>query len=115
MPLLKLETTAAISEAQQADLLHTLSRLVADTIGKPEQYVMVTVARTDILMSGEGGHAAFVDLRSIGGINGQTNRELTRRICEALQKTLSISPDRVYVTFADVPATNWGWNGATFG
>jgi phenylpyruvate tautomerase PptA (4-oxalocrotonate tautomerase family) len=55
MPLLKLETTVNLSGQSRTDLLTKLSRIVAETIGKPEKYVMVTVSHSDILMSGQPG------------------------------------------------------------
>ena len=70
MPLLKLETTAALNPEKQTALLAELSKIVADTIGKPEQYVMVTIGPAAIQMSGKPGAAAFVDVRSIGGLGG---------------------------------------------
>jgi phenylpyruvate tautomerase PptA (4-oxalocrotonate tautomerase family) len=89
--------------------------LAVTSVGKTEKYVMVIVSQSDILMSGQPGHAAFVDLRSIGGLSDGTNRKLTERICDALEESLAIPPDRVYAIFADVQASHWGWNGATFG
>ena len=62
MPLFKLETTANLSDQSRTDLLTKLPRMVAETIGKPEEYVMVTVSQGDILMSRQPGHAAFVEL-----------------------------------------------------
>jgi phenylpyruvate tautomerase len=115
MPLLKIETTVELEEDERADLLQSLSKAVADILGKPEQYVMITLSSAAILMSGSGGPAAFADLRSIGGVSGESNGRLTQKICEALQASLGIPSDRVYVTFTDVPASNWGWNGDTFG
>jgi len=115
MPLLKLETTVALSEEQRKTLLSSLSRTVASTIGKPEQYVMVSLSQPAMLMSGKAGGAAFVDIRSIGGLNGETNRKLSQQICKALKDSLGISPDRVCLNFTDVGADNWGWNGSTFG
>jgi len=115
MPLLKLETTGDLSEEKRTALLTKLSRIVAETIGKPEQYVMVTFSHSDILMSGKAGPAAFVDLRSIGGLSDDKNRRLTESICDVLEESLAIRPDRVYATFMDVKASNWGWDGATFG
>ena len=43
MPLLKLETTVVLSEDKRNALLDSLSKAVAETIGKPGQYVMVAV------------------------------------------------------------------------
>jgi hypothetical protein len=70
MPLLKLETTVVLTDEKRKALLASLSKIVAETIGKPEEYVMVAVSPAAILMSGKPGDAAFVDLRSIGGLSG---------------------------------------------
>src|SRR5262245_36898475 len=115
MPLLKLETTVALDDNQRQQLLASLSKILAETIGKPEQYVMVTIGSAAILMSGKPGHAAFVDIRSIGGLSGDVNRKLSRDICELLKDALGIAPERVYLNFADLEAGSWGWNSATFG
>ena len=115
MPLLKLETTVPLSEENGKPLLAALSKGVAGTTGKPEQYVMVTISHAAILMSGKAGDAAFVDVRGIGGLNAETNRKLSQQICNVLEDSLGIAPDRVYLNFTDVEAGNWGWNGNTFG
>ncbi len=115
MPLLKLETNAALSEEKKADLLTRLSKIVASTIGKPEQYVMVTISPAAALMSAKTGPAAFVDLRSIGGLSGPVNQKLSQQVCAALQESLGMPPECVYLNFTDVKASNWGWNGETFG
>jgi hypothetical protein len=67
MPLLKLETTVALTEDKRQALLASLSKTVAETIGKPQQYVMATASQAAIQMSGSPGDAAFVDVRSIAG------------------------------------------------
>jgi phenylpyruvate tautomerase PptA (4-oxalocrotonate tautomerase family) len=115
MPLLKLETTVSLSDEKQKTLLASLSKIVGETIGKPEQYVMVTINPTAILMSGKPGDAAFADLRSIGGLSAEVNRLLAQRLCKLLKDSLGVPPDRVYLNFTDVKAANWGWNGNTFG
>ena len=114
MPLLRLETSAALPEDKRKTLLASLSKAVADTIGKPEQYVMVTASQAAMLMSGKPGDGAFVDLRSIGGLSDEVNRKLSQQVCKLLKDSLGISPDRVYLNFTDVDAGNWGWNGGTF-
>jgi len=115
MPLLKLETTVALSEDKRQALLASLSKAVAGTIGKPEQYVMVTASQTAIMMSGKAGAAALVDIRSIGGLTNDVNRELSQQVCRLLRDSLGVSPDRVYLNFTDLDGGQWGWNGSTFG
>ena len=115
MPLLRLETTIALSDDQRQQLLASLSRIVAGSIGKPEQYVMVTVGQAAILMSCKPGDAAFADIRSIGGLTDDVNRKLSKQVCQLLHDSLGVSPDRVYMNFTDVKAGAWGWDGSTFG
>jgi phenylpyruvate tautomerase PptA (4-oxalocrotonate tautomerase family) len=92
-----------------------LSRIVAEAIGKPEDYVMVTVSQAAILMSGKPGEAAFVDLRSIGGFSHDVNRQLSQKLCRLLHESLGVPESRIYLNFTEVAASNWGWKGATFG
>ena len=115
MPLLKLETTVVLTEDQRQALLASLSKIVAETIGKPQQYVMVAAGQAAMQMSGSPGNAAFVDVRSIGGLTGEVNRKLSKKVCELLHESLGIPPNRVYLNFTDVQASHWGWNGNTFG
>jgi phenylpyruvate tautomerase PptA (4-oxalocrotonate tautomerase family) len=115
MPLLKLETTVVLSEDKRQALLASLSRTVAEIIGKPEQYVMVTASQSAMLMSGKPGDAAFADVRSIGGLTGDVNRKLSQKVCQLLHDSLGIPPNRIYLNFTDVEAGRWGWNGNTFG
>jgi len=96
-------------------LLPALSKFVAETIGKPESYVMVTINPSSILMSGKSGDAAFVDVRSIGGLSADVNRQLSKKICTLLNESLEVAQDRIYLNFSDIKAANWGWNGSTFG
>src|SRR5262245_52419002 len=115
MPLLRLETTASLSDDQRRQLLASLSKIVADTIGKPEQYVMVSIGQAAMLMSGKTGDSAFVEVRSIGGLSADVNRQLSQKVCALLAQALRVPQDRIYLNFCDMKAENWGWNGSTFG
>jgi len=115
MPLLKLETTVALSDEKRKALLPALSKIVAETIGKPEDYVMVTINSSAILMAGKPGDAAFVDIRSIGGLSKDVNRQLSKKVCALLSESIGVAQNRIYLNFSDIDAGNWGWNGNTFG
>jgi phenylpyruvate tautomerase PptA (4-oxalocrotonate tautomerase family) len=115
MPLLRLESTVTIAPDQQQRLLVALSKIVASGIGKPEQYVMVTISPAAIMMSGKSGDSAFVDIRSIGGLNAKVNGELSEKVCALLAQELKIPANRIYLNFSDIEAGDWGWNGSTFG
>lgn len=111
MPMLDLKCTEEIP----ADLLKALSTAVAETIGKPEKYVMVAATKADLLMSGESTAAAVVEIKSLGGLSRVVNHELTMKICVLLSDHLGIPGDCVYVTFQSLERDHWGWNGALFG
>ena len=115
MPLLRLETTVPVGDEKQQALMASLSKVVAGTIGKPEQYVMVTMSPASALMSGKGDASAFVEVRSIGGLSRDVNRQLAQKVSKVLNDALGIPPSRVYLNFEDVQAENWGWNNETFG
>jgi phenylpyruvate tautomerase len=115
MPLLKLETNVALSDEKKNLLLPALSKIVAATIGKPENYVMVTMNSCAILMSGNVGDAAFIDVRSIGGLSAGVNRQLSNKISTLLKESLGIVENRIFLNFSDIDAGNWGWNGSTLG
>lgn len=115
MPLLKLETTVVLTDEKRKVLLATLSKIISGTIGKPEQYVMVTIGSDAMLMSGKPGNAAFVDIRSIGGLTSEVNGKLSQQICKLLNDSLGMPQDRIYLNFTEVEVGNWGWNGSTFG
>jgi phenylpyruvate tautomerase PptA (4-oxalocrotonate tautomerase family) len=116
MPLLKLQLSATVPDAKQQTLIATISRLIAEIIGKPEQYVMVTLeTKVPIMMAGKQGDAAFADVRSIGGLSGSVNKQISQKIAAALEEHLGIAADRVYLNFTSMTAENWGWRGGTFG
>ena len=115
MPLIRMETSAPIPTENRDDLALALSRIAADAIGKPESYVMAVVTEAAVTMAGKTGPAAFLQVCSIGKINQTVNRDITTRVADLLQERLGISAERIYISFNDVQAVNWGWNRTTFG
>lgn len=115
MPMLTLRTNVIIPDDKLEKLLAGLSTVVADAIGKPEQYVMVAVEQASLLMGGKPGPAAFIDLRSIGGLSPAVNSRLSTLLCDAMQHVLGIPGNRVFLNFTEVPGSHWGWDGSTLG
>ncbi len=116
MPLVRLETTEKLQPDRKASLCARLSRICAEAIGKDEQWVMAVVAdAAAMLFAGKPGPAAFVDLRSIGGLTPRVNQALSERVCALLEQELHVPPARVYLNMEDVRADHWGHDGGTFG
>ena len=114
MPLVSVRSGVSIERSNGKELMEGLSAAVADELGKPEQYVMVELQGARMLMSGEPGPAAAVDVRSIGGLDRETNGRLAERISDLLQSHLGVERRRVYVVFTSVSGESWAWNGRTF-
>ena len=111
MPLVKVQATKEIP----SDVICSLSKIAAETIGKPETYVMVSASKADLMMGGAEGNAALVEVKSIGGLTHEVNEKLSATICSLLSEKTGIPADRIYLNFTDVPASEWGFNGSLFG
>jgi phenylpyruvate tautomerase PptA (4-oxalocrotonate tautomerase family) len=114
MPLLKIQTNVNVAEGKRDALLKNASRAIAQLLGKPEQYMMVSLeAERPMMFAGTSEPAAFMDLRAIGLPVGKTG-QLSALLCDLAKAELGAAKERVYINFTDVPANLWGWNGETF-
>jgi len=114
MPLLKIQTNAAIDDQKSQPLLKNVAQRIAKALNKPEQYMMVSLeADRSMLFAGTSEPTAFLELKAIGLPAGKTG-ELARLLCEVVESELGVPQQRIYINFADVPASLWGWNGETF-
>lgn len=111
MPLVKITCSSEIPP----ELLPEFSAALQESIGKPEKYIMVVADKADLLMSGAHGPAAFVEVKSVGGLSREVNGELSTKICDLLQTHLNIPGERIYIVFQSISGDHWGWNGSTFG
>lgn len=114
MPYLTIQTNKSIAPESVKPLLSKASQKIADTLGKPERYVMVNlISGARMIFAGSDAPAAYVELKSIGLPDSQT-QHLSHILCAFLSETLDIEPERVYIEFNDIPRKLWGWNGSTF-
>jgi phenylpyruvate tautomerase len=112
MPLINVRLSLpAVDEATA--LLQELSAALADQTGKPEAYVM-TLLETGVPMTFAGSTepCAYVEIKSIGALKPPA---MSAAFCKLISNRTGIAAERIYVAFEDVKATNWGWNGHTFG
>lgn len=116
MPMIKVETSAKCDKARQEALALSLSSILSKCTGKPESYVQSVVEDgATIAFAGKIVPSALVLVKGIGGLTPQVNKALSKEICACLEKELGVSPSCTYINFADVPASDWGWKGSTFG
>lgn len=117
MPLIQLDTSCDLASSEKRNALaQALSRVAAQCIGKPEQYVMACVHdNVAMTLGGTTEACALVTIKSIGGLSRDVNQTLTRKASKLVQQDLGTTDDRVYCVFEERPATHWGWKSSTFG
>lgn len=114
MPYLRIQTNQQLDDNKKQDLLKQASATVASGLGKPEQYVMVSIAPVQpMVFAGDDAPCAYLELKSIGLPESKTG-DLSASLCGLVESTTGIASDRVYIEFADAPRAMWGWNGGTF-
>ncbi len=114
MPYLKIQTNQPLDENAQQALMKKASATVAEQLGKPENYVMVTIQQGQtMLFAGTDGPLAYLELKSIGLPEAAT-KDLSESLCTLMAQELDIEKNRTYIEFADAPPHMWGWDGGTF-
>ncbi|MCP4688863.1 MAG: hypothetical protein GY859_12485 [Desulfobacterales bacterium] len=114
MPYFSIRTNQNVDESAQKDLLKKASAFVADLMGKPEAYVMISIQTGAALLFGGGDDpAAYVELKSIG-LPRDRCPELSEKISGFIQTELKAPPNRVFIEFKDLARDMFGWNGSTF-
>jgi phenylpyruvate tautomerase PptA (4-oxalocrotonate tautomerase family) len=114
VPYIKIETNKKLNDAAGQELLKKTSNFIATMLGKPEQYVMVSLRMgTPMIFAGTGELTAFVEMKSIG-LPRDKCAEYAKEIGEFVEAELAIPPNRCYIDFADIDRTMFGWNRGPF-
>ena len=114
MPLIQvhLNTTAP---AELTEFHNQLSEVVAQGMGKPEDYVMTRVSANESLCFARSKEpAAYVEVKNIGNMEAAQTASLSHEICQAIQQATEVTPERIYIEFSNAERHLWGWNGKTF-
>jgi len=111
MPLLSVSTSIQINEKKL--FLKNCSQLVSKLTHKPEQYVMVRLFdQIPMHFNLNQSPSCFIEFKSIGSLNPP---EMTKEISTFIFDQIGIPINRIYICFEDINASNWSWNGKTFG
>jgi phenylpyruvate tautomerase PptA (4-oxalocrotonate tautomerase family) len=117
MPLLQVFTSAyPADEHKRAQLLKSLSALAARVLGKPESYVMISLAaRAEMSFAGNNAPACYAELKNVGTLSAEQVENLSKILCQELSAGLGVPEKRIYIEFTNADGALWGWNGGTFG
>jgi len=114
MPYLSLETNKKLTRGDFTLKVEQTSAMIAELLGKPEKYVMVSF-KTGLSMrfGGAKGPVGFVKLRSIG-LDMTRCEEYSKKLCDFIEAEFEIPADRIYIDFQNVDGKAFGWNGSVF-
>ena len=111
MPLLRVSIPSLNFDVKE--LSTRLSQEMSVLTNKPENYIMVIIdINQHILFSRSSEPSAYLEVKSIGSLNP---KKITKDISRLLGELTGINPSRIYMTFEDIKASNWGHNETTFG
>jgi len=114
MPYLKAITNDTLDPRQRARFLETASRIVAEALEKPEQYMMVAMEdQAAVRFAGSDAPCCYLEMKSIGFPGDDTGR-MAQILCDLVEAELGIPPERTFIEFVDVPRPMWGWDRKTF-
>lgn len=114
MPFLMIKTNLELEKTTVQALLNYASRVVAETVKKPESYVMVNVCSGEhMIFGGTPMPTVYMEMKSIGMTKEQIPI-LSQALTKMAEDRLKVPANRVYIEFAPVPGILWGYNGTTF-
>ena len=110
MPYINLSTSAKVNDKKK--LLEEISTLISSLTNKSKRFVMAKLDDNSEMYFEDESPCCYLEIKSIGSMNPS---ELTKTICDFIHEKIGVPLDRIYISFKDVPADMWGWNGRTFG
>ena len=114
MPYFKIETNREVDEVAKETFIVDATRFVAELLSKPEESVMVSlISSTPMRFQSNANPTAYVEFKSIG-LAREKCPECSKAICEYLESSLGIAPQRIYIEFTDIDGKMFGWDKTTF-
>jgi phenylpyruvate tautomerase PptA (4-oxalocrotonate tautomerase family) len=116
MPTLLVRTNLTVAAEQKQQSLTALSKLIVQLVPKEEVYVQVVFQDGQALsFGGSSAPTVFLEFRIMGCISGPANKKTSAGLTKYFTDTFGVPADRIYISFKDIPAENWGSNGTTVG
>ena len=110
MPYINVSTSAKIEDKKK--LLEEISMLVSSLTNKSKRFVMAKLDDNCEMYFEDESPCCFLEIKSIGSLNPS---EMAKPLSSFVHEKIGIQIDKIYISFVDVPASMWAWNGRTFG
>ena len=109
MPYINVSTSVKVDDKKK--LLEEISILVSSLTNKSKRFVMAKIEDNSQMYFEDETPCCFLEIKSIGSLNPS---EMAKPISDFVFEKMGIPIDKVYISFVDVPASMWAWNGRTF-
>ena len=110
MPYINVSTSVKVDDKRK--LLEEISILVSSLTNKSKRFVMAKINDNCEMYFDDETPSCFLEIRSIGSLNPS---KMAKPISDFVNEKMGIPLDKIYISFQDVPASLWAWNGRTFG
>ena len=110
MPYINVSTSVKVDDKKK--ILEEISILVSSLTNKSKRFVMAKLEDNLEMYFDDETPCCFLEIKSIGSLNPS---EMAKPISDFVYEKMGIPIDRIYISFEDVQASLWAWNGRTFG
>jgi len=110
MPYINVSTSAKIEDKKK--LLEEISILVSSLTNKSKRFIMAKLDDDSEMYFEDESLCCFLEIKSIGSLDPS---EMAKPLSDLVYEKIGIPKDKSYISFEDVPASMWAWNGRTFG
>ena len=110
MPYINVSTSAKVNDKDK--FLSEISIIISSLTNKSRRFVMAKIDDNCQMYFDDETPSCFLEIKSIGSLNPS---EMAKPISKFVYEKMGIPIDRIYISFEDVSASMWAWNGKTFG
>ena len=113
MPFATLFLNTNLTNEKENEIISESLKILSEVIGKPIMYCSTQVIKS---IGGFGGNccpSAFIEIKSIGGLNNK-QEGLSERYCSLISSKTDIKSEHIYLTFTEMKRNNWGYDKTTF-
>ena len=110
MPYINVSTSAKVDDKKK--FLEEISTLLSSLTNKSKRFVMAKLDDNCQMYFDDDYSSCFIEIKSIGSLNPS---EMAKPISDFVYEKIGVSMDKIYISFEDIPASLWAWNGRTFG
>jgi len=110
MPYISVSTSSKVID--KGKLLEEISILISTLTNKSRSFIMAKIDDNCHMYFDDETPSCFLEIKSMGFINPS---KMAKPISDFVYEKMGIPIDKIYISFEDVPAALWAWNGRTFG